>query len=86
MAFKGESDDTRSSLSYSIKDLLSKHCRKVLTHDPYVKNDLDLVSLQVILENADILVIGAPHNIYKTVLTSKPIVDVWNLLKRGSSI
>ena len=86
MAFKSESDDTRSSLSYSIKDLLSEQCRKVLTHDPYVKNDLDLVSLQVILENADILVIGAPHNIYKTVLTSKPIIDVWNLLKRGSSI
>ena len=85
-AFKGESDDTRSSLSYSIKDLLSKQCRKVLTHDPYVKNDLDLVSLQVILENADILVIGAPHNIYKTVLTPKPIIDVWNLLERGSSI
>jgi UDP-N-acetyl-D-mannosaminuronic acid dehydrogenase len=72
--------------SYTIKDLLSKQCRKVLTHDPYVKNDLDLVSLQVILENADILVIGAPHNIYKTVLTSKPIIDVWNLLKRGSTI
>lgn len=86
MAFKGESDDTRSSLSYSIKDLLSKQCRKVLTHDPYVKNDLDLVTLQIILENADILLIGAPHNIYKTVLTSKPIIDVWNLLKRGSSI
>ena len=86
MAFKSESDDTRSSLSYTIKDLLSKQCRKVLTHDPYVKNDLDLVSLQVILENADILVIGAPHNIYKTVLTSKPIIDVWNLLKRGSTI
>ena len=86
MAFKAESDDTRSSLSYSIKDLLSKRCKKVLTHDPYVKNDLDLVSLQVILENADILVIGAPHNIYKTVLTPKPIIDVWNLLERGSSI
>jgi len=86
MAFKSESDDTRSSLSYTIKDLLSKQCRKVLTHDPYVKNDFDLVSLQIILENADILVIGAPHNIYKTVLTSKPIIDVWNLLKRGSTI
>jgi UDP-N-acetyl-D-mannosaminuronic acid dehydrogenase len=86
MAFKGESDDARSSLSYSIKDLFSKKCRKVLTHDPYVKNDLDLVSLQVILENADILVIGAPHNIYKTVSISKPIIDIWNFLKRGSSI
>lgn len=86
MAFKGESDDTRSSLSYSLKDLLSKECRKVLTHDPYVKNDSHLVSLQVVLENADILVIGAPHNLYKEVFTTKPIIDVWNLLKRGSSI
>ena len=79
-------NDPQILASDSIKDLLSKQCRKVLTHDPYVKNDLDLVTLQVILENADILLIGAPHNIYKTVLTSKPIIDVWNLLKRGSSI
>jgi len=86
MAFKGESDDTRSSLSYSIKNLLDEQCKKVLTHDPYVKNDQDLVSLQEILVNSDILLIGAPHKMYKSVSTSKPTIDIWNLLKRGSSI
>ena len=86
MAFKGESDDTRSSLSYSVKNLLNEQCRKVLTHDPYVKNDKDLVSLQEILDNSDILLIGAPHKMYKSVSTPKPTIDVWNLLKRGSTI
>ena len=86
MAFKGESDDTRASLSYSIKDLLNKKSKSVLTHDPYVKHDPDLVTLQEIIESSDIMIIGAPHNMYKAVLTNKPIIDVWNLLKRGSSI
>ena len=86
MAFKGESDDTRSSLSYSIKDLLNKKSKSVLTHDPYVRHDPDLVTLQEIIENSDILIIGAPHNLYKAILSKKPIIDVWNLLKRGSSI
>jgi UDP-N-acetyl-D-mannosaminuronic acid dehydrogenase len=86
MAFKGESDDTRSSLSYSIKDLLHKKSKSVLTHDPYVRHDPDLVTLQEIIENSDILIIGAPHNLYKAIASNKPIIDVWNLLKRGSSI
>ena len=86
MAFKGESDDTRSSLSYSIKDLLNKKSKSVLTHDPYVRHDPDLVTLKEIIENSDILIIGAPHNLYKAIASNKPIIDVWNLLKRGSSI
>jgi UDP-N-acetyl-D-mannosaminuronic acid dehydrogenase len=86
MAFKGESDDTRSSLSYSIKDLLNKKSKSVLTHDPYVRHDPDLITFEEIIENSDILIIGAPHNLYKTVLTHKPVIDVWNILKRGSSI
>jgi UDP-N-acetyl-D-mannosaminuronic acid dehydrogenase len=86
MAFKGESDDTRTSLSYSLKNLLSKKSKRVLTHDPYVKHDPDLVTLQEITESSDILIIGAPHNLYRSVLAIKPIIDVWNLLKQGSSI
>ena len=86
MAFKGESDDTRSSLSYSIKDLLSKKCKRVLTHDPFVKNDYDLVTLEEVTDLSDLLVIGAPHNLYKKVKTLNPVIDIWNLLKQGSSI
>ena len=43
MSFKAESDDIRSSLSYKLKRILKFKSRRVLTHDPYVTNDADLV-------------------------------------------
>jgi UDP-N-acetyl-D-mannosaminuronic acid dehydrogenase len=39
MAFKAESDDTRSSLSYKFKKVLSVQTRAVLTTDPFVITD-----------------------------------------------
>ena len=39
MAFKGESDDNRSSLSYKLKRVLKVRAKKVLTTDPYVTVD-----------------------------------------------
>lgn len=86
MAFKGESDDSRSSLSYNLKSILESESKKVLTHDPYVLRDTSLVSLEVLLEEADIFLIGAPHNLYSNIDYKKPLIDIWNLTKRGSSI
>ena len=83
MAFKGESDDTRSSLSYKLKRILRFKANDVITTDPYVKTDPDLVSLEEVLERSDVLVIAAPHKVYKSLAPEQPIVDIWNLLGKG---
>lgn len=83
MAFKGGSDDTRASLSYLLADLLEGTCGDVLCTDPLVTSDPELVPLEEVLERADLLVIGAPHPQYRDLRTSKPVVDLWNLLRGG---
>ena len=40
MAFKAESDDTRSSLSYKLKRLLRFRAARVLCTDPYAQHDV----------------------------------------------
>jgi UDP-N-acetyl-D-mannosaminuronic acid dehydrogenase len=85
-AFKGESDDIRSSLSYKLKKILEFKSKNVLMTDPYVSIDANLVSLEQTLSQCDILIIGAPHKVYKEVITSKPIIDIWNLLGNGNQI
>ena len=77
MSFKAESDDIRNSLSYKIKKVLSIHAKKVLTSDPYVKNDKDIKSLDYVKNKSDILIIATPHNIYKKIKTKKTIYNVW---------
>ncbi len=77
MSFKAESDDIRNSLSYKIKKVLSIHSKKVLTSDPYVKNDKDIKSLDYVKNKSDILIIATPHNIYKKIKTKKTIYNVW---------
>jgi UDP-N-acetyl-D-mannosaminuronic acid dehydrogenase len=82
MAFKAESDDIRSSLSYKLKKLLQFHAREVLTTDPYVKNDPDLLPLDEVISRSDILVVCVPHLPYKTLaLGHKIVVDMWNLYR-----
>ena len=83
MAFKAESDDIRSSLSYKLKRLLTFRAGTVLSTDPYVRDDPDLVPLAEVLERSDLLIIGAPHRIYGDLETDLPVVDVWNLRGEG---
>ncbi len=84
MAFKAESDDTRSSLSYKLKRILRYKAANVLGTDPYVTDDPNLVTIDEILERSDLLIIGAPHRIYADLDTDLPIVDIWNL--RGDGV
>ena len=65
MAFKGESDDIRSSLSYKLKRILSFKASRVLCTDPYVTVDENLVPLDAVLDEADLLIVGAPHRVYR---------------------
>jgi UDP-N-acetyl-D-mannosaminuronic acid dehydrogenase len=83
MAFKAESDDIRSSLSYKLKKILAFRSRRVLCADPYVTVDPDLTPLPEVLEESDVLVIGAPHKDYRGLVVDKPVADVWNALGNG---
>ena len=78
MSFKAESDDIRNSLSYKLKKILLIHSKQVLTTDPFVKNDNDIISLSKVLKKSDILILATPHKIYKKIKTRKLVVDIWN--------
>jgi len=62
----------------------------VLCTDPYVTEDERLLSLEQVLAQADIVVIGAPHRVYRDLASRLPqgveCVDVWNLLGDGSCV
>ncbi len=80
MAFKSESDDIRESLSYKLKKILDIKARHLYCSDPYVK-DSRFVSEAELIEKSDIIIIGAPHKVYKTLdFKNKIVVDVWNLI------
>jgi UDP-N-acetyl-D-mannosaminuronic acid dehydrogenase len=82
MAFKGDSDDIRSSLSYKLRRILRFKAAEVLCSDPFV-HDPSFVALDEALQRADIVVIAAPHSEYRDIVTDKPVVDIWNLLGQG---
>ena len=83
MAFKAESDDTRASLSYKLRKLLSWSGARVLGTDPFVDDDR-LVTLDCVLGESDILVLGAPHRAYRGLdVGGKDVVDVWGVLGGG---
>jgi UDP-N-acetyl-D-mannosaminuronic acid dehydrogenase len=83
MAFKSESDDTRASLSYKLRKLLSWAGARVVCTDPYVADDR-LTTLDCVLEESDILVLGAPHKAYRNLAVGgKDVVDVWGAMGAG---
>jgi UDP-N-acetyl-D-mannosaminuronic acid dehydrogenase len=79
MAFKPESDDPRSSLSYKLRKVLLIECRRVLCTDPYVA-DPELTALSDVLDQADLLVIGTPHDCYRGLKFRQPVIDVTNMI------
>jgi UDP-N-acetyl-D-mannosaminuronic acid dehydrogenase len=83
MAFKGESDDIRSSLSYKLKRILRFKAESVLCADSFVHDDASLVSEDELLKHVDLVVIGAPHRRYASLKISQPVIDIWNIRKQG---
>jgi UDP-N-acetyl-D-mannosaminuronic acid dehydrogenase len=79
MAFKGESDDPRASLSYKLRKLAAFKGAEVLCTDPYV-HDPSFVPLEKVVAGADILIIAAPHKAYRNLnLEGRDVVDVWGI-------
>ena len=79
MAFKGESDDPRASLSYKLRKLAAFKGARVLCTDPYI-HDESFLPLDHVLKEAELLVIAAPHRAYRQLdLKDREVVDVWGI-------
>ena len=81
MAFKGNSDDARTSLAYKLRKILTLECRRVLCTDPYIR-DPTFVPVDVALREADIVFVGACHDEYRDLVVNKPVVDVFGFLRK----
>jgi UDP-N-acetyl-D-mannosaminuronic acid dehydrogenase len=87
MAFKADSDDPRASLSYKFKKALSGVAREVLTTDPLVTTDPDLLPFDEVVARSDLLILCTPHRDYRNAdLKAKPVVDVWGLLENANVV
>jgi UDP-N-acetyl-D-mannosaminuronic acid dehydrogenase len=82
VAFKGNVDDTRSSLAFKLRKLLLFESKEVLISDPFVE-DNRLTPMEEILEKSDVLIIGSPHFIYRDLVTEKPVIDIWGIRNQG---
>jgi UDP-N-acetyl-D-mannosaminuronic acid dehydrogenase len=83
MAFKGGSDDIRSSLAYKLKRILAFTTETVYCTDPYVSADSSLLPLDDVVAKSDLLIIAAPHPQYAALATAKPVIDIWNIRGEG---
>jgi UDP-N-acetyl-D-mannosaminuronic acid dehydrogenase len=86
MAFKGGSDDIRSSLAYKLKRVLTSTAATVRCTDPYVTADESLLPLDEVVDSCDLLIIAAPHPEYAGLATTKPVVDIWGIRGEGVQI
>jgi UDP-N-acetyl-D-mannosaminuronic acid dehydrogenase len=87
MAFKGDSDDPRESLSYKLRKVLEYEAAEVLCTDVYI-DDPSFHPLDEVIERSDLLVVGAPHREYRALRLpeGKPVVDIWNIYGKGASL
>jgi UDP-N-acetyl-D-mannosaminuronic acid dehydrogenase len=89
MAFKADSDDVRASLSYKFKKALAGQARAVLTTDPFVSPaiDPDLKPLDDVIAGSDLLILCAPHAVYKaTDFKGRPVYDLWGHVEAPGAI
>jgi len=80
MALKADSDDIRDSLCYKLGKILRFMGAAVLYSDEYVK-DPTFISKEELVLQVDIIVIGVPHNVYKTIQFPKnvEVIDMWDM-------
>lgn len=87
MAFKAESDDPRESLSYKLRKILEYEAAEVLCTDVYIR-DPTFISVEEIIRRADIIIVGAPHQEYRSLAfpATTRVIDIWNIYGKGSSL
>src|SRR5207249_10004159 len=79
MAFKGESDDPRQSLRCKLRKLAQVKGANVLCRDPYIPDET-FEPLDKVLRQSEVIVIGAPHQAYRSLeLGDREVVDIWGI-------
>src|SRR5262249_61939832 len=87
MAFKADVADPRASLSCKSKKALASLAEAVLTPDPFVTTDPELLALDEVIGRSDLLILCAPHSAYRDLdFAGKPVVDVWGFLSKANVI
>ena len=79
LAFKGETDDIRDSLSIKLLKKLKRLKLNVLVSDEYYKNN-DTISVEKLILKSKIIIIGAPHKKYlklKILKKNKNVINIW---------
>ncbi|MEO6810498.1 MAG: nucleotide sugar dehydrogenase [Isosphaeraceae bacterium] len=87
MAFKGESDDPRESLSYKLRKILEYEAAEVLCTDVYIK-DPTFLSIDDVIARSDLLILATPHREYRDLVLPEgtPVIDIWNLYGKGAAL
>ena len=82
MAFKGDCDDTRASLSFKLMKLLKFHGAEVLCADEYVADD-SFLSADELFETCAYVIVGAPHSAYRDIRPPPAVrvIDPWGILR-----
>ncbi len=93
VAFKGETDDLRATMTLPLAKELEKRGATVLLTDPYadarlVKNAFGspLLPEGEALERADVVIVSSDHKRYNEVRTGKPVFDAKHFLRGFRSI
>ncbi len=84
LAFKGDNDDIRESLSFKVKKGLEFEGANVICHDPFVaeSDGVDRVHLDQLKQSADVAILCTPHKAYRGQKFSLPVVDVWGFFSQ----
>lgn len=83
LAFKGESDDIRDSLSTKLLKQLKTRKIKTLQSDEYFKNKNN-IDKKLLVKKSDIIIVATPHKAYKNlkIKRNKIVVDIWGLIEK----
>ena len=81
MAFKGNVDDIRDSLSYKLGKLLRFHGAKVLYTDEFAK-DPTFITKEELIARSSIVIVATPHSAYRQlqIPANVHVVDIWGFL------
>lgn len=81
MAFKANSDDHRSSLSYKLRKIAESHADEVLCHDVHIQ-DPSFVDHKEVIKRSDVVILATPHDEYRAINPKrhpkKLFIDIWN--------